>query len=146
MPIIFFLFLRITLKVWAKNRDIDFKEYSYKTNDILKRTKFSFKLYLIILLPTLLIAIANILTLIRLFNCLDDLDYNLIQVIISIIFALFLFIIQFICYKKIVNYEYYDSICEKYNIVNEKKAFEVFSIIEMIYFNFSVIIFLINII
>jgi hypothetical protein len=146
MPIILFLFLRLALKIWIKNRDIAFKEYSYDALDILKRTRFNLKLFIIFLFPCLLIAFVNVLVCIHLFNCINNLECNINQIILSIIIDMILFVIQFVSYKKIVNYDEYDSICLKYNIVNEKKDFEIFSIIEILYFNFSFIIFLIDII
>ncbi len=146
MPIIIFMFLRIVLKIWTKYRDDGFKEYSYKNNDIAKRIKFSFKYLLIILFPLMLIVLLNIINFIHLLNCFNELEYNTLDIIISIILDIILIIIQGLCYRRIVKYDNYLAICKKYNIVYEKLELEILTIIEILYFNFSFVIFFIDII
>ncbi len=146
MPIIFFIFLRIALKIWTKYRDDGFKEYSYQNNDISKRIKFSFKFLLIILFPLMLIVLLNINNFIHLLNCFNELEYNTLDIIISIVLFIVLIIIQWFCYKIIVKYDNYRIICEKYTIVYEKLELEILTIFEILYFNFSFVIFFIDII
>ncbi len=118
MPFICIILLKFILKVWCKYRDKDFKEYSYSLDDIIKRTKLSFKVLLIIVIPLLSIVLVNIFNFIHLIHCFDKLEYNLLGIIFSVIVALLLFIIQMVYLKKMINFSDYISICQKYNIIN----------------------------
>lgn len=146
MPIICDIFLKITLQVWCKNRDTDFNEYSYSKKELLKRSKFRFKVLVIIIIPLLLIVFLSILNFIHLFNSFEELEYNILQIVISIIIVIPLLIIQWVSYKKLVNFDYYISICKKYNVINEKRQLEILTMIETLYFDFSIVIFIIDII
>lgn len=139
-------FLKITLQVWCKNRDTDFNEYSYSKKELLKRSKFRFKVLVIIIIPLLLIVFLSILNFIHLFNSFEELEYNILQIVISIIIVIPLLIIQWVSYKKLVNFDYYISICKKYNVINEKRQLEILTMIETLYFDFSIVIFIIDII
>lgn len=146
MPIICDIFLKISLQIWCKNRDTDFNEYSYSKKDLLKRSKFTFKVLMITIFPLLLIVFFNILNFIHLLNSFEKLEYNILQIVISIIIVIPLLIIQWVCYKRLVNFDNYISICKKYNVINEKREFEILTIIETLYFDFSIVIFIIDII
>lgn len=146
LPIICYIFLKIVLQIWCKNRDTDFNEYSYSKKDLLKRLKFAFKVLMIIIIPLLLIVFLNILNFIHLLNSFEKLEYNTLQIVISIIIVIPLLIIQRVSYKKLVNFDYYIYICKKYNVINEKMEFEILTMIETLYFDFSIVIFIIDII
>lgn len=96
---------------------------------------------MIIIIPLLLIVFLSILNFIHLFNSFEELEYNILQIVISIIIVIPLLIIQWVSYKKLVNFDYYISICKKYNVINE-----ILTMIATLYFDFSIVIFIIDII
>lgn len=134
MPFICIILLRFILKVWCKYRDKDFKEYSDSLDDIIEKTKLSFKVLLIIVIPLLSIVLVNIFNFKHLIHCFVKLECNLLDIIISIIIASLLFIIQMVYLKKTINFSNYISICQKYNIVTSYYAYYLHQIIAVSYY------------